>query len=135
MPDSKDIQKEFNELVVSDVFDIVDLATRAPVQQSEAIDSLRTERASLLARLDTLKVRLQQADPVAPHPAATLSPRTQAAAANLQRCLIMCNRMTSSAIDSDGRLLCGGIPLKSVTSANVLQANWDLIDTITGADA
>ena len=135
MPDSKDIRREFDDSVVSDVYNIVDLATRSPVEQSQATDSLRNERTRLLMRVDKLNAWLQQENTEAPTPPATLSPRAQSKSANLQRCLIMCNRMTSSVIDAEGRLLCGGIHLKSVTTANVLQANWDLIDAITGADA
>jgi hypothetical protein len=136
MSETSKVADTFMAGVVSGVYDTVDLTTKASIAALERAKALEEEYRAISSRIDTAKRNLQLSPPpVEELPPAQLSADQQFRAENSQRCLTMCSRMTACQIDSQNRVVCGGVVLKPGNTFEGLQANWDLIDTVTGADA
>ena len=131
----------FRSTVVSNVYDAIDLGTREAVERMTRAEKLQVELTATENEVAELRRRLGRSPPPlaeSDQPAACLSAEQRQRADNLEKCLTMCSRMSACQVDAgSGRhgLVCGGVSLKPADSFEGLQANWDLIDTVTGADA
>jgi archaellum component FlaC len=134
--DPSSVMDRFNADVIQPMYETIDLSTRSASQAKAEVNILEKELDRIESEIKKLSRKVNQSPPPVPEaPPAELSPEQKQIADNLQRCLTMSSRMTACTIDSDCRLLCGGVVLKPGNSLTTLQANWDLIDTVTGADA
>lgn len=131
---SVSILEDFRDNVVNRLHDVVDLTTKGTLNKLHDLDALRAQLAELRGKIQVSHEHLET--PISTEVTnASLNANQEARASNAQRCLAMCARMTSCVVDSSSRLTCGSIQLKQGDCATELQANWDLIDTVTGADA
>ena len=124
MTEASKLKEEFLSAVVGSVYDAVDMTCREPLEKLKNIIAKKQEIS-----------QLSHSPSATPQTAATLSETQIRRAQDLQKCLNICSRLTATQSDSQGRLVSGGVVLKNGNSFDGLQANWDLIDTVTGADA
>lgn len=137
MVEASSVIENLKENVSNKVYDAVDSATKVPLALAEEEKKLRAELTATLNRLSQAKRELAASPPSSRSvgDSAVLSGELQAKADELKKCLAMSARMTACQLDSNERLICGGVTLRPGITADELQANWDLIDTVTGADA
>ena len=120
----------------SAVYDTVDKATKLSSEKKAELETLQSELRLTLIEIETLEEELvTQKIPQLELPQANLTSVQKEKAEVLGRCLKMASQMTACNSDGTTRLTCGNVVLKSGDTFEGLQANWDLIDTITGADA
>jgi hypothetical protein len=136
MPEAIQIKEHFLTSVVGGVYDTLDLITTNPLQKIDDLNKLQTQYNDI----NNLRAELANRLRASPPPSSDLqSARLTASDENraeiLQKCLNMSSRLSACQIDSQGRLMSGGVALKDGSRFEGLQANWDLIDTVTGADA
>ena len=124
----------FHTDIAAPVYDVVELATKVPLEKRAQIAKTDAEIRKVKIQIEALKNRFDQAA-VVDQQIAQLSQAQILKAQFLQNALAACPRMTTCQLNAEGGLLCGGVVLKSGDSRENLQANWDLIDTVTGADA
>ena len=136
------VLEAFRAQISSSVYETVELATRVPFRLQEELDNVNEEIIGTMAEIEELKAELSSGRPsvvVSDLPKAELSGEQKIKADVLSRCLTMTARMTacSCSTQPDGsiRLMCGGMLLRPGDTFEGLQANWDLIDTATGADS
>ena len=136
------VLETFRSQISSSVYETVDLATRVPFALKEELNRVQKEIADTVAEIEELCAELNSGRPsvmIQDLPKAQLTEEQQKRADVLARCLNMTARMTacSCADQADGsiRLMCGGMLLRPGDTYEGLQANWDLIDTATGADS
>ena len=129
------VLETFTSDVVGGVYDTIDLTTRYHSAKSSQVAALEAEYREVTARIHELRRRLTKSPPPMQEAEGELTEDQKQRADNLQRCLTMSGRMTACQFDTQGRLTCGGVALKPGDRFDSLQANWDLIDTVTGADA
>jgi len=134
MNEASKLKEEFLVAVVGSVYDAVDMTCREPLEKVNKLNSLKLELKNIIAKKTEIS-QLSHSPSATPQTAATLSETQIQRAQDLQKCLKICSRLTATQSDSQGRLLSGGVVLKNGNSFDGLQANWDLIDTVTGADA
>jgi hypothetical protein len=131
---SASILDDFRDNVVNRLHDVVDLTTKGTLNKLHELDVLKAQLAELRGKIQTSHQQLTA--PISTEVTyASLNAHQESRASNAHRCLAMCARMTSCAVDSSSKLTCGSIQLRQGDSVTELQANWDLIDTVTGADA
>ena len=132
----------FRAQISSSVYETVELATRVPFRLKEELNRVNEEIAQTVAEIEELRAELSSGRPsvmVSDLPKAELSVEQKTKADVLARCLNMTARMTActctNQADGSIRLMCGGMLLRPGDTFDGLQANWDLIDTATGADS
>ena len=137
MVEASSVLENLKENVSNKVYDAVDSATKVPLALAQEEKRLRAELASTLNRINQLKRELATSPPTSRSlgDSAVLTGELQARAEGLKKCLAMSARLSACQLDSNERLVCGGVTLRPGITADELQANWDLIDTVTGADA
>lgn len=126
--------EKFQTVVSGSVYDIVDLSTQIPRQKKTELEILNSDISKLEHGIEKLKLKFKQPVEI-DQPLAELSLENAAKAEFLKKCLSVCPRMTAVQLNTEGRLVCGGVVLKQGDTAENIQANWDLIDTCTGADS
>ena len=132
------VLETFRVSVAHKVYDVVEAATAVPQNLKEEVELLKTELADARSRIQILKDGPTETCPtVAPVMTLdpVLTPELEVRAEHAKKCLTMCSRMTACTIDGADRLVCGGVLLRPGSTPDEIQANWDLIDTVTGADA
>lgn len=136
MSDTTAIKETFLNSVVGGIYDSIDLSTKQALCKLEEQKFLERAYANIGQETQRQRSQLSASPPIPEQqPIARLSDDQENHAENLRRCLNMCSRLTACPIDPQGRLTCGGVVLKDSTTFDGLQANWDLIDTVTDADA
>jgi len=132
----------FRAQISSSVYETVELATRVPFRLKEELSRVSDEIMQTINEIEELKAELDSGKPsvvASDLPRAELTGEQKTRADVLARCLNMTARMTACtcANQPDGsiRLMCGGMLLRPGDTFEGLQANWDLIDTATGADS
>ena len=136
------VLEAFRTQISSPVYETVDLATRVPFRLKEELERVNQLIAQTVSEIDELKAELSSGRPsvmVSDLPKAELTNEQKMKADVLARCLNMTARMTActctNQADGSIRLMCGGMQLRPGDTFEGLQANWDLIDTVTGADS
>lgn len=136
------VLEAFRTQISSSVYETVDLATRVPFRLNEELQRVNELIAQTAAEIEELKAELSSGRPsilVSDLPKAELTSEQKTKADTLARCLNMTARMTActctNQADGSIRLMCGGMLLRPGDTFEGLQANWDLIDTATGADS
>ena len=132
----------FRAQISSSVYETIELTTRVPFRLREELSRVNEQIAQTLAEIEELRAELSSGRPsvvISDLPRAELSGEHKSKADVLARCLNMTARMTactcSNQPDGSIRLMCGGMVLRPGDTFEGLQANWDLIDTATGADS
>ena len=134
--DSAKVFDKLNLQIVQPAYDIIDLTTRKASEALTDADNLEANLSKVRIQISDIQKNLQKSPPpLEDTQLVELSAEDRRQAENLKRCLAISSRLTACTIDSDGRLGCGGVRLKSGGTGTELQANWDLLDTVTGADA
>lgn len=135
------ILETFKSSVVSNIYDAIDNTTRQAVEQMTRTEELQVEVYAIESEIAELRRRQGRSPPPrneSDQASAALSSEQHQRAENLDKCLMMCSRMTACNVDvgnGGNGLVCGTVSLKPGDMFDSLQANWDLIDTVTGADA
>jgi hypothetical protein len=137
MVESREVLENLRENVSGKVYDAVDAATKVPIALQQEVDKLKAELAATVSKIHQAQRQLIQSPTtkVSFGEPAVLSEDLQLKSEGLKKCLAMSARMTACQLDANERLVCGGVFLRPGSTADELQANWDLIDTVTGADA
>lgn len=128
------IFEKFQAEISNSVYDTVDLATKIPNQLEKNLASLESAVNKSKQEIERLKLAFSQPTRI-DQQRAELSADERDQADFLNKCVAVCPRLTACQLNTEGRLVCGGVALKPGDSAENIQANWDLIDTCTGADA
>jgi hypothetical protein len=126
--------------IASLVFDSAELTTRRAIDKKAEVERLRDELAETRNRIENIRALLESStsSPNVEFEPPALSGDQSEYASSLSKSVAMLASLTASNphYQSDGtfKMVCGNIPLKSGATFEGLQANWDLIDTATGAD-
>jgi hypothetical protein len=134
------ILETFKSSVVSNIYDAIDNTTRQAVERMTRAEELQVEVYAIKSEIAELRRRLGRSPllEASDQPSAALSSEQHQRADILDKCLTMCSRMTACQVDvgnGGNGLVCGTVSIKRGDMFDRLQANWDLIDTVTGADA
>ncbi len=130
------ILEDFRVGVSNKVYDAVETAMATPSELLDECRRLEDELAATLAKIQAAQRELDKTpEDSFPNQNPSLPAELHQKAEDVKKCLNLCMRMTSCTIDPNGKFTCGGVQLKAGAIASDLQANWDLIDTVTGADA
>ena len=122
--------------VVSEIYNSVDVATKLSISVQDRRRVLEARYDSVRMQMESIRQNLELGPPQPQEqPQARLPSDHELRSENAQRCVTMCSRMTVCNSDPNKRLVCGGVVLRAGHTFENLQANWDLIDTVTGADA
>ena len=138
MTTCNDVLENFKTNVAYRVYDAVEAVTSVPLRLKSEAQSLEKELAEVRSRIKALEQGtvdgpVMANEPIRLDPA--LTPDMEVRSENAKKCLTMCSRMTACQAEGTDRIICGGVVLRAGTTADEIQANWDLIDTVTGADA
>ncbi len=125
--------------IATKIYDTVDVSLQRTLGKKSEVDALKSQLVELNYSIEKLKRELQSDSlPEVEFNPPELSEEQVLRAMNLAKSVEMVSRLTATSCvqQSDGsyRIMCGNFMLKPGVSYDGLQANWDLIDTATGAD-